>query len=148
MTDLAAAARPLQALWGALCAGGLAALGVLTALAVSQPDPPMADWADAAFYACAVYGVVALAVAFWLLRRMESRLSAAPSDAAALAVVRTHGVAAMAAVESSAVLAGVVAFLTGNLLALAFGVPLVAFTALTWPSPRRVAGWLALGGRG
>lgn len=147
MTDPAAAARPLQALWGALCAGGLASLVVLTGLAVSEPDPAMADRADAAFYACAVYGVVALAVAFWLLRRMEARLVDAPSDAAALATARGYGVAAMAAVESSAVLAGLVAFLTGNLLAVAFGVPLVAFTALTWPSADRVAGWLALRGR-
>ncbi|HEX8385404.1 MAG TPA: hypothetical protein VF576_04415 [Rubricoccaceae bacterium] len=144
MTDTAAASRPLQALWGALCAGGLAALVVLVALAVTQEDPTMADRADAAFYGCAVYGVVALALAFWLLHRMEGQLMAAPSDAAALAVVRTHGVAAMAAVESSAVLAGVAAFLTGNLLAVAFGVPLVAFTALTWPSADRVAGWLSL----
>ena len=144
MTDPAAAARPLQALWGAVCAGGLSALVVLTVLAASQPAPAMADRADAAFYACAVYGVVALAFAFWLLRRMESRIVLAPSDAAALAVVRGHGVAALAAVESSAVVAGLAAFLTGNLLAVAFGVPLLAFTALTWPSAGRIAGWISL----
>lgn len=144
MTDLVAASRPLQALWGAVTAGGVTALTVLTALSLSQPTAPATGQADNAFYACAVYGIVALALAFWLLRRMETRVAAAPSDAAALAVARGHAVAALAAVESSAVLAGLVVFLTGNLLALAFGVPLIAFAALTWPSAARVGGWLAL----
>jgi hypothetical protein len=148
MTDPAAASRRLRTLWGAVCAGGLSALAALTVVAVSQPTHPMAEHADAAFYVCAVYGVVALAVGFWLLQRMERQLVAAPSDDAALTVVRGHGVAAMAAVESSAVLAGVVVFLTGNVLALAFGVPLLAFTALTWPNADRVAGWLASRTRG
>ncbi len=144
MTDPSVVSRPLQALWGAVTAGGVTALIALTVLSLSQPAAPAAAQADNAFYACAVYGVVALALAFWLLRRMETRIASAPSDAAALAVARGHGVAALAAVESSAVMAGMVVFLTGNLLALAFGVPLVAFAALTWPSASRVAGWLAL----
>ena len=140
----AATARPpLRALWGALTAGGLAAAAVLTALSQTQP-PPQPQLADAAFYACAVYGVVALGVAFWLLRRMEARLLEAPTDASALATVRGTGVAALAAVESSAVLAGMAVFLTGNLLALAFAAPLAAFSWLTWPTEVRVASWIAL----
>ena len=143
MTDTAAAARPLRALWGALTAGGLTALVALTALGIVQ-SPPAPSLADTAFYVCAVYGVVALGVAFALLRRMQDRASEAPSDAAAIATIRGHGAAALAAVESSAVLAGAVVFLTGNVLAVAFGIPLVAFAAITWPTEERVAGWLAL----
>ena len=142
MLDPAVAARPLRALWGAVTAGGLSALGVLTVLGATQDAPPMASQADAAFYACALYGVVALAAGFALLRRMETRAAAAPSEAAALATVRGHGVAALAAVESSAVLAGLVVFATGNVLAVAFGVPLAAFAWLTWPTAARVASWL------
>ena len=142
MIDPATAARPLRALWGALTAGGLSALIVLTVLGASETEHAMASQADAAFYACALYGVAALAVAFWLLRRMETRAASAPTAAAALATVRGHGVAALAAVESSAVLAGVVVFLTGNVLAVAFGVPLAAFAWLTWPTEARVARWL------
>ena len=144
MTDPALAARPLQALWGALCAGGLAAVVVLGTLSATQGEPALPEHADTAFYACALASVVALGAGFWLLQRMEARLPSATSDAEALATVRGLGATAMAAVEASAVLAGVAAFVTGNLFALAFAVPLVAFTALTWPSPRRVAGWLAL----
>lgn len=143
MTDSAAAARPLRALWGALTAGGITALVALTALGTVQ-SPPSPSLADTAFYACAIYGVVALGVAFALLRRMQIRIAAAPSDAAAVATIRGHGAAALAAVESSAVLAGAVVFLTGNVFAVAFGLPLVAFAAMTWPSAERVAGWLAL----
>ena len=143
MTDPVAAARPLRALWGALTAGGLASTVVLTVLSRTQP-PAAPQLADAAFYTCALYGVVTLGVAFWLLRRMETRLIEAPTDASALATVRGSGVAALAAVESSAVLAGVAVFLTGNLLVLAFAAPLAAFAWLTWPTEARVASWLAL----
>ena len=143
MTDTAVAARPLRALWGALTAGGLTALVALTTLGTVQ-SPPAPSLADTAFYVCAVYGVVALGVAFALLRRTQDRASEAQSDAAAIATIRGHGAAALAAVESSAVLAGAVVFLTGNVLAVAFGIPLVAFAAITWPTEERVAGWLAL----
>ena len=143
MTDPVAAARPLRALWGALTAGGLTALAALTALGIVQ-SPPSPNLADQAFYVCAIYGVVALGAAFALLRRMQTRVANTPSDAAAVATIRGHGVAALAAVESSAVLAGAVVFLTGNVLAVAFGIPLVAFAAITWPTEERVAGWLAL----
>ncbi len=118
------------------------ALAVLSVLGATQAEHALAGRADAAFYACALYSVAALAVAFWLVGRMERQAAAAPSEGAALAVVRTHGVAAMAAVESSAVLAGLAVFLTGNVMAVAFGVPLLAFAWLTWPTDARVAGWL------
>ncbi len=142
MPDVSLAAARLRALWAALAAGGLTALVILTVLGASEPTPALAGRADAAFYACALYSVVALATAFWLVGRMERQAAAAPSEDAALAVVRTHGIAAMAAIESSAVLAGLVVFLTGNVMAVAFGVPLLAFAWLTWPTDARVAGWL------
>ena len=140
MTD--PAARPLRALWGALTAGGLVALVAMTALSLTEA-PAYPHLRDAGFYACALYGTAALAVAFVLLHRMQTRLAVAPTQAAALAAIRSHGAAALAAVESSAVLAGLVVYATGNVLALAFGVPLVAFAAVTWPTEARVAGWLA-----
>lgn len=139
----APAARSLRALWAAVTLGGLSAVAVLTVLAAMADTHPMAGRADAAFYVCALYSAAAMVAAFALLARMRSRVAAAPSEAAALATARTHGVAAMAAAESSAILAGLVVFLSGNVLAAAFAVPFVAFAALTWPTEARVAGWLA-----
>ena len=140
MPDVSPVARRLRTLWGAITAGGLGALAVLSVLGATQPEHVLAGRADAAFYVCALYSVAALAVAFWFIGRME-RQAAAPS-ADALSAVRTNGVVAMAAVESSAVLAGLAVFLTGNVMAAAYGVPLVAFAWLTWPTDARVAGWL------
>ncbi|HEX8299094.1 MAG TPA: hypothetical protein VF594_08030 [Rubricoccaceae bacterium] len=141
---LSSAVRSLRALWAAVTLGGLSALAVLTVLAVSAESHPMAAHADTAFYVCALYSALALVVAFALLARMRSRLAEAPSEAAALATARMHGVAALAAAESSAILAGVVVFLTGNVLAAAYAVPFLAFAAITWPTESRVASWLAV----
>ena len=142
MPDVTPAARRLRTLWGAITAGGLGALVALSVLGAMQAEHPLASRADAAFYVCALYSVAALGVAFWLVGRMERRAAEAPSESAALGVVRTTGVAAMAAVESSAILAGAAVFLTGNVMAAAYGVPLVAFAWLTWPTDARVARWL------
>ena len=135
-------ARSLRTLWAAITVGGLMALTVLTVLGVTRGDHALANRADAAFYACAVYSAVALGVAFWLLSRLPARVDAAPSDAVAGASLRASAVAAMAAAESSAILAGAAVFLTGNMLVAAFGVPFVAFAALTWPTDARVAAWM------
>lgn len=135
-------ARSLRTLWAAITVGGLMALTVLTVLGVTADAHALASRADEAFYACALYSAVALGVAFWLVARMPSRADAAPSEAAASASVRASGVAAMAAAESSAILAGAAVFLTGNALVAAFGVPFVAFAALTWPTDARVAAWM------
>ena len=139
----APAARSLRALWAAVTLGGVSAVVVLTVFAATADTHPMAARADEAFYVCALYSAAAMVAAFALLARMRIRVATAPTEAAALATARTHGVAAMAAAESPAILAGVVVFLTGNMLAAAFAVPFVAFAAITWPTEARVAGWLA-----
>jgi hypothetical protein len=129
MTDLD---RTLPLLWAAIGAGGLLAAVVLTLVA---PDPPaMPDAADLAFYAAAVASLTATGAALMLIRSLDG----GPNDDAA---IRTRGVMALALAEMPAIVAGIAAFLTGNVLALAFVVPFLAFLALTWPSAERVARW-------
>lgn len=143
MPTVSSFARLLRILWLGICAGGAAVIVVLGGLAV-QSEEPMPEHAELAFYAVALVSVVATAAAFALIRAMESRLLRAGSDAEAQGLIQSFGVAALAAAEVPTIGGAVVAFLTGDLLALAFGVPLFAFAALTWPSDDRVAGWLAL----
>ena len=59
--------------------------------------------------------------------------------------VQQRALFAISAVDVTVVVAGVAALLTGDVLALAFGVPLFGFATAFWPSEARVARWL--GGR-
>lgn len=135
MTDLD---RTLPILWAAIGAGGTLAAVVL-ALAASDP-PPMPDAADGAFYLVAVLSLAATGAALMLVRSLDG----GPQDDAA---IRTRGVMALALAEMPAIAAGLAAFLTGNVLALAFVVPFFAFLALTWPSAERIARWRGDGRR-
>lgn len=135
-------ARPLPLVWGAIGAGGT--IGAI-ALASAAPAPPaMPEHADAAFYAVALLSAVATAASLAVMRRLEARLPAAPD---AQAAVQSHGILALALAEVPALASGVAAFLTGNVLVLAFVVPFLAVVALTWPTADRVAHWMALAGR-
>ena len=144
MSDVPAFARTLRIVWAAVCAGAAFALVVMGGLAARSTDPALADWADGAFYTVALLGAVALAAAFALVRQMETRLLEAGTDAEAEAAVRSYGIAALATAEVPALAGACAAVLTGDLLPLAFGVPLFAFAALLWPSDDRVGGWLRL----
>ncbi|WP_420456348.1 hypothetical protein [Rubrivirga sp.] len=143
MPDASSVARPLRILWGAICASGALAMAVLGALAVTG-EPPLPQAAEGAFYASALLSVGTIAGAFALARAMEGRLLRAGSDAEAAGLVRTFGVAALAVAEVPTLAGAAAAFLTGDLMPLAFGVPLFAFAWLTWPSDGRVAHWLSL----
>lgn len=144
MSEISTLALPLRIVWLAVCAGAAVAVGVFGALAASRPAP-MPEHAEAAFYAAALISVVGTAAAFALQRAMEARLLRAGSDAEAERALRLFGVASLAAAEVPALAGAVAAFLTGDLLSLAFVVPFFAFAWLTWPSDDRVAHWLALG---
>lgn len=132
MTPSSDLSRTLPLLWGAIGAGGTLAAVVLAAV---RPDPPaMPELADAAFYGTALVSAALTALALWLIRGLDD----GPQPDAA---IRTRGVLALAAAEASAVLAGLAAFVTGNVLALAFVVPFLGVVALTWPTPDRIARW-------
>ena len=136
-------ARLLRILWSAVCASGLVVLVVFGALA-DRETAALADSAQTAFYLVAVVTFAATAGALWLIRTMEARLLAAGSDAEAEMALRSLGVPALALAEVPALCAGVAAFLTGDVLVLAFGATLFGFALLTWPSDGRVAYWLSL----
>ena len=141
-------AVPLRIVLVAVLGGAAAAMGALAWMsAVRSTAAPLAENAEGTFYVVALLGVVCTAGAFALVQRMERRLAEADSDAAAERALRLHLGAAIAAAEVPALAGAIGAFLTGDPLALAFGVPLFAFAALLWPSDDRVAGWLGARGR-
>ena len=144
MPDAAPFARTLQTLWLGICGGALAVMVVMGWLAATSGPAPFADSRDLAFYGVALVAVAATAGAFALVRAMEGRLLQAGSEAEAQQAVRSFGVAALATAELPALLGAVGAFLTGDLLTLAFGATLFAFGWITWPSDGRVGYWLSL----
>ena len=145
MTATAASlARALRVQWGGVTLGGAAVLAVFGGLVASGAGGALAEHAEVAFYLAAAVSMAGLAAAFAFVRTLETKLRGAGSDAEAGAVVRTNGILALALVNATAVVAGVAAFLTGDPMPLAFGLPLFAFAGLTWPSDGRVAHWLAL----
>ena len=146
VTEIDRFAQPLRIVWLAVCAGAALAMGVMGWLSLRIETHALADHAEGAFYVVALLGAAGTAGAFALVRRMETQLSKAGTDAEAEATIRLHSVAALAAAEVPALAGALAALLTGDLLALAFGVPLFAFAALLWPSDDRVSGWLRLRG--
>ena len=148
MSDVPSFARLLRTIWLAVCGGALAILAVMGGLAATSGAPPLADARNGVFYGVALLAAVLTAGAFALLRTMESRLLRAGSEAEARQTVQSFGIAALATAEVPAILGAVGAFLTGELLTLAFGLTLFAFAWLTWPSDDRVRQWLALRERG
>jgi hypothetical protein len=62
--------------------------------------------------------------------------------------IRTGTITSLAVMEAGAILAGVMALLSGTLSPLAFVVPFFAFAWLFFPSDTRVAYWLASVGSG
>ena len=143
MDSVTSFARLLRILWGAICAGGAVVLAVMGGLARTA-GTILPEHAESAFYLTALVSMAGLGAALWLIRSMEGRLIQAGSDAEAQAIVRSNGIAALGIVDATAIVAAVAAFLTGDLLVLAFGAPLFAFAWLTWPSDARVARWLAM----
>ena len=148
MSDVASFARLLRTIWLAVCGGAVAILAVMGGLAVTSGEPPLADARDGVFYGVALLAVGMTAGAFALFRSMEGRLLRAGSEAEARQTVQSLGVAALATAEVPAILGAVGAFLTGELLTLAFGLTLFAFAWLTWPSDDRVRQWLSLRAHG
>lgn len=141
-------ARTLRILWLGICGGALGIMVVLGWLAATSGDAPLAESRDLVFYGVALATVGATVGAFALFRRMETRLLQAGSDAEAAGLVRSFGIPALATAEVPAILGAVGAFLSGELLTLAFGATLFAFAWLTWPSDDRVGYWLSLRQRG
>lgn len=144
MNDVTPFAQRLRILWLSICTGGALILAVMGWMAASGQGGGLADSAETVFYLVAFLSISTLGMALFLIRTMESRLLQATSEAEAKGTIQSLGLAALAAVDATAVGSAVAAFLTGDLLVLAFGVPLFAFAALTWPSDGRVTRWLEM----
>jgi hypothetical protein len=140
-------AQQLRVLWAAIAGGAALLLAVMSALVATGQGATMPDWAEAAFYLVALGSVLGLSAAFVVLRRMEATLFTVGSDDAARNTIRLHGILALALAEAPTLAAGVAAFVTGELLILALGLPLFGLVWLTWPSDGRVAAWMDLRNR-
>jgi len=144
MNDVTPFAQRLRILWLSVCSGGALILAIMGWMAASGQGGTLADSAETVFYLVAFLSIGALGMALFLIRTMETRLLQATSEAQSKQTVQSLGLAALASVDATAVGSAVAAFLTGDLLVLAFGVPLFAFAALTWPSDARVTRWLEM----
>lgn len=133
--DIAALSRQLRTLWGAVLAGGALVLAIMGWLAVTG-DPSAPELAQPAFFGVAVLSLGGLVAALALMRTLEDAEARSPVE------VQQRALFAIAALDATVVLAGVAAVLTGEVLALAFGVPLFGFAAIFWPTEARVARWL------
>lgn len=131
-SDPTALSRTLRTLWGAIAAGGGVILAAMGGLAVTQP-PSLPDAGQAAFFGVAVLSLAGLAGALAIMRTLENRETRTPAEVMQRALV---------AVDATVIVAAVAAFLTGDVLALAFGVPLFGFVAVFWPTEARVERWL------
>ena len=136
--DATALSRQLRTLWGAVLGGAALVLAVMAWFAVTT-EPSAPELAQPAFFGVAVVSVAGLVAALALMRALENAEARTPVE------VQQRALFAIAAVDVTVVVAGVAALLTGDVLALAFGVPLFGFAAAFWPSEARVARWL--GGR-
>jgi hypothetical protein len=130
--------RTLQIVWSALIAGVALATAVLGGLAFASEGAAFTDGAETFFLINAVISILAVIGAFAVQQRMVGRLPAQGTRAEVIATVRTSGVLSLALLEGSALLACVVAFLTGELINLAFVVPFFAFAALFFPTAARL----------
>ena len=144
MNDVTPFAQRLRILWLSICVGGALVLAIMGWLAASSEGGALDDSAETVFYLVAFLSISSLGMALFLIRTMESRLLQTTSEAEAKGTIQALGLAALAAVDASAIGSAVAALLTGDLLVLAFGVPLFAFAALTWPSDARVIRWLEM----
>ena len=130
--------RQLRMIWGAMCAGIVLASVVMASLVATGADGGMADAAQPAFFGVAVLSLAGLAVALSVMRGLEDRETREPG------YVQSRAIIAIAALEATGFLAAIAAFLTGDLLTLAFIVPMLGFAAVFWPSEARVARWLGV----
>ncbi|MEM1118533.1 MAG: hypothetical protein AAF845_04560 [Bacteroidota bacterium] len=144
MSDVTSFAQPLRIVWAAVIAGAAMVVAVMGWLATETEAHALAEHAEVGFYAVALLSAATIAGAFALIRVMEGKLMAAESDAQAEGLIRTFGIASLALAEVGAFAGAIAAFLTGDLLALAFAATFFGFAFLVWPSDDRVGGWLAL----
>ena len=136
----AALSKQIQMLWGALCAGVVVLYATMGWLTVTEPEPAFADAAQPAFFGVAVLSLAGLGLALWVMRGLEDGTEHTPDQ------VQQRAIVALAGLEATAFAAAIAAFLTGDLLPLAFGVPMLAFAAVFWPDEARVAHWLGRSG--
>jgi hypothetical protein len=140
--------RTLQIVWSALIAGVALATAVMGGLAYTSQNAAFADDAETFFLINAAVSILAVIGAFAVQRRMVDRLPAQGTRAEVIATVRTSGVLSLALLEGSALLACIVAFLTGELINLAFVVPFFAFALMFFPTTARLDALIDMAQRG
>lgn len=141
--------RTLHLVWSALLGGVALMTVVLGTLTIIGYGRAFDEGTAVFFYVNAAINFSAVLAAFAVQRRlMDHRLPATGTRAEGLAAIRTAGVLSLAFLEGSALVAGVAAFLTGELVNLLFVVPFFGFAAVFFPTTARVEAWLNLAQRG
>ena len=140
--QVAADRRTLHVLWLAMITG-VALLTAVMGCLVTTGAGGGVEGGTLVFYLNAALNVAAIAGAFAVQRGLEARLPSAGTHAEAAALIRQRVLLSAAVMEGSALFAAVAAYLTGELINLAFVVPFFAFAFLFFPNEGRYAYWLA-----
>ncbi len=141
--QVAADRRLLAVIWLAVTLGVVLLAAVMAFLTATNTEA-RGEGGAVFFYVSAALSMAAIAGAFAVQRGLEARLPSAGSYAEVAALVRTRAILSAAVMEASALFACVAAFVTGELVNLAFLVPVFAFLFLFRPSEARYRHWLAL----
>ena len=130
--------QALRRIWLALV-GGVALAVFSAALFLARGFHLATPWAQSLFYLNAVLNAAAVLGAFAVQERLPRRLAHVRGYAPAIRAIRQAGTLSLASLEASALLAAVVALLTGQGINLLFAVPFFAFAGLFWPTAQRVS---------
>ncbi len=131
--------RNLQLVWKALLGGVALMTAVLGGLAAIGYGRIVDEGTATFFYVNAIINFGAVVAAFAVQRRlMDQQLPATGTRADGIAAIRTSGVLSLAFLDVSALVAGLAALFTGELVNLLFAVPFFGFAAVFYPTAARV----------
>ncbi|NNF58965.1 MAG: hypothetical protein HKN04_12070 [Rhodothermaceae bacterium] len=135
--------RTNRILWLAIVMGVVLLVAVMVFLTSSGSGGTMED-GSLFFYLNAAISLGAIAAAFAIQRNLTDQLPKAGTYDEAAMLIRQRGLIAIALMEASAFFAAIAAFLTGELINLAFVVPFFAFAYLFFPTEAKYLYWLSL----
>lgn len=139
--DVRAQLRAMQLGWGVLL-GGVAAAAVIALLWVYLSDPPLAAIRSTLFYTSALVNVAALIWAFAMQYHLRSAIERETSPAGRISVTRELGRKAILPLAAAGFFAAASAFATGELIHLAFLIPIFGFGVLFFPTDSRATHFL------
>ena len=135
--------RTNRVLWLAIAVGVVLLIAIMIFLISSGSGGTLAA-KSLFFYLNAAISLGTIAAAFAVQRNLTEQLPRAGTYDEAAMLIRQRGLIAIALMEASAFFAVIAAFLTGELINLAFVVPFFVFAYLFFPTEAKYLYWLSL----